>query len=75
MPSIKTHLWSKQLDSQRRMLTYCGMYLKQPGMRRNEGNTFEIAETPQEATCKLCREAVGLPKTNRPTRYDILMED
>jgi len=44
------------------------MYLKQPRSRRNEGNTFEIAELPAKATCKLCRVAVGLPKT---IRFDV----
>lgn len=41
------------------------MYLKGPGMRRSEGNTFEVAELPAQATCKLCRTKVGLPKTIR----------
>jgi len=61
----KTHIWSDRLDHKEHRLTHCGMYRKMPGMLRNEGNTFEIADHTPSATCFLCREAVGLPKTVR----------
>lgn len=53
-----------------KVVTMCGMYRHEPEMSRNQGNRFELAERPFEATCLHCRAKAGLPKTVRACRYD-----
>jgi hypothetical protein len=69
----KIHIWSNRLLGPNALnrMTHCGMILKRPGMRRNGGNIFEVAERPALATCWLCREAVGLPKTIRTSEWPV----